>query len=86
MMEKITTLNGLVLEALFIKHYENCKLFFCQDRMVLTNIINMEIVSIDILLWIDKMGIDYCSEPDYDNQAKEYFMPDGYPRDLENPD
>lgn len=48
-METILTKNGLKLSAIFIKEYPNGKLFFCQERIVITNLDNNELSSIDII-------------------------------------
>lgn len=48
-MYNITMKNGLVLYAQFIKSYGIRKLFLCQDRLVLTDLEDNEINSMDII-------------------------------------
>ena len=40
---------GINLEMQLIKVYPKGKLFFCQERLCVTNLINQEIVSNDII-------------------------------------
>lgn len=58
-METIHTLNNLYVQAQLIKEYSMHRLFFCQDRIVLTNMLNQELVSHDVLKWINEEGISW---------------------------
>lgn len=53
MEEQIYTLNGLILRASLIKIYERGKLFFLQDRLLVTDHNNNEINSLDIISLVE---------------------------------
>ena len=48
-MEKVFLKGGLSLVAQLIKKYPNGKLFFLQERLLVTNLKNQEIESVDII-------------------------------------
>lgn len=54
-METVTTLNGLSLEMQLINVYPNGKLFFCQERLCVTDANNNEIVSNDIIDLVEQV-------------------------------
>jgi len=54
-MEQVKTLNGLTLNMQLIKEYTNGKLFFCQERLCITNLNNEEIRSYDVISYIEEI-------------------------------
>jgi len=52
MKQIVHTRSGINIESHFLKEYNGYKLFFCQDRLVLTSPLNGEIDRMDILNWI----------------------------------
>lgn len=54
-MEIVKTLNGLSLSMTLIKTYPNGKLFFCQERLCLTDTDNNEILSEDIIDLVEQV-------------------------------
>ena len=53
-MENIFYNEDLVLSALFIKDLPNGKLFYCQDRLTITNSTNHIIHSLDVIDFIQQ--------------------------------
>lgn len=49
MDELVQTRNGLKLEMQFLKQAESIKVFYCQDRVCITDLFNVEITSIDLI-------------------------------------
>lgn len=47
--ESVKVLNGLEIDMQLIKTYTNGKLFFCQERLCMTDLDNKEISSIDVI-------------------------------------
>ena len=54
-MEKIKTLKGLVIDARFVEEYPHGKLFFAQERLVVTDLENNELANIDVIELIMKI-------------------------------
>ena len=54
-MEQVRTLNGLTLTMQLIKEYTYGKLFFCQERLCITNLYNEEIRSYDVISFIEEI-------------------------------
>ena len=55
MSQTVLTKNKLALEAKLIQVYPNGKLFFLQDRIIVTDKNNLEIDNIDIIHLIEKI-------------------------------
>ena len=55
-MREVITKSGMVLEATFIKQYGLRKLWLCQDRLMLTDLANKEIRSMDVLDFVLMLG------------------------------
>lgn len=63
---KVTTKNGLVLDAIFIRDlpHINCVLFYLQDRLLMTDMSFNEIKSLDVVRFVNttadvlKLSID----------------------------
>lgn len=51
--EKIIYNEEMILDALFIKDLPGGKLFYCQDKLVVTNCCNHIIDSLDIIEFIN---------------------------------
>lgn len=52
-METIITKERLAISALLVSEYSRGKLFFAQERLILTNLINEEVRSMDIISFVD---------------------------------
>jgi len=51
--ESVKTLSGFNLDMQLIKTYTNGKLFFCQERLCMTDLDNNEITSLDVIHHLD---------------------------------
>lgn len=49
MIETVTTLNGLKIKARLVQEYPKGRLYYAQERLIVTNNDNKEIKSIDVI-------------------------------------
>lgn len=54
-MQIIQTLTGLKISAQLIKDYEKGRLFFAQERLILTDLSNIELNSLDIISFVEEI-------------------------------
>ena len=64
MKEQITTRDGIKVDAIFLNDYEQGKLFYAQERLVITGDNNVVIDSVDIINTIQhlKDTVDLINE------------------------
>jgi hypothetical protein len=53
-METILTLNGNFIKAKLVQEYDRARLFFSQDRLVITDLMNREVTNLDVIDFVSQ--------------------------------